>query len=220
MEPVEYATEEELLEKIKLLNFVEQCKKSGWDKLLARYDICIPEIDVGTELKKIKATVALLSDNIDWVLEEEEYKNFTEAIAMWSSDSSPTKDKAGLPAASYAWNRAKTFFFPDGVINQGRLARACSAGLMGDFGKAFMNYKHEAETQRKKTEELMERAKKLREEAAARNTNPSFMTEVYASLYNKSLKDLELSASGIQKLSGLQPYSNWISNDDGRHMEW
>lgn len=150
MEPVEYATEEELLEKIRLLNFIEQCKRVGWDKLLARYDICIPEIDVGTELKKIKATVALLSDNMDWVLEEEEYKNFTEAIAMWRNESSPTRDKTELRVASYAWNRAKTFFFPDGVVNQERLARACNAGLMGDFGEAFMNYKHEAETQQKR----------------------------------------------------------------------
>lgn len=61
----------------------------------------------------------------------------------------------------------------------------------------------------------MERAKKLREEAAARNTSSSFMTEKYAS----SLKDIGLSLSGIQKLSGLQPYNSWISGYPTT-MEW
>ena len=189
MEPVEtnIATEQELLEKLSLLRFVAQCKQIGWDKLLEKYGMTIPEVNVGSDVKRIEKVVALIKENIDWVLDEEEFKRFTDAVKKWSggvSESHPElTDQAAL------WENSRNYLFPDGRIEIERLLRASNAGLLGDFGKAMLNYQTLLDQAKKRTADLIEKAKIIRREAAAqvdRGETASLMKNIMRDTFGNS----------------------------------
>ena len=165
MENIE-ENQDETVKKVNLLAFVRNCQKHGWDKLLEKYgSSAFPKVDASDSLAEIESVVEIFQEELEFVLEEEEFAKFASAIRT-----PPTDCRASLIIStsniisSYLGLLDRPGNEVDSDKRSARLYRACKENLMGDFGKAMIgldeamaNIKEKLSSDRQKIEEMKSR---------------------------------------------------------------